>query len=58
MIKTKLFLNGYDYRIVPLDKRINDFIKNNEITDVIDVKFHTDPDIESALLIYKDNAND
>lgn len=70
MLKTKLFTLHDEPQEpsgkckIPLDKRINDLIKSNEIswTDLVDIKFSTSytnsagaEDVigESALLIYK-----
>ncbi len=56
MIKTKMIKNSNtDFN--DLDTKINDFIKSNNITVIIDIKFISLLDRPTALIIYKEEEN-
>ena len=59
--------NRYGYCKVPLEKRINDFIKDKKVIDIkyqanvssyASGSFHDTDEIERALVMYEEHEND
>ena len=72
-MKVKIFYeydeprNRYGYCKVPLEKRINDFIKDKKVIDIkyqvnissyTNESFHDTDKVERALVMYEENEND
>lgn len=71
-MKVKIFYeydeptNRYGYCKVPLEKRINDFIKDKKVIDIkyqanissyANESFHDTDELERALVMYKEHEN-
>ena len=72
-MKVKIFYeydepaNRYGYCKVPLEKRINDFIKDKKVIDIkyqankssyANESFHDTDNLERALVMYEEHEND